>query len=566
MKRCLSNTSLAACLCAVSLAFVPVIAQSLTDKLSEEQSFYKNYGRETYSLLKIEKDVVGLYDFFGEHITDGIRVYDLTNKASIASSKSAGVKDSMLYSTVSEEQKQDFYEKFQNLVVTQDAIGGMKTSFLVGNQITTKFTPLTFNMTNFRGLRWDIWTSGVQFSALLSKSRPGALAKKDVDVLSTVTYPLDYGSSFPPTPDGVGFSGGKLDYSSRSPADDYDLLWSVHAENSIANKVDVGVTYVNHHVSDVRESEKWFDGNIARNWIPSHIHFEFYDATPEDTLDAGVFVDNVVMQVNGTEVVAKPQYQGKYMRVFVGDRDGKLLPRDLPIARPQNGRVPVIVEFKIDPEFYQGKESQKPVVDKFTDVRSVSFTYKVAGNYLVFVSTDRMIPLGIMGEQDPQTGKVVYDSITKSVGEIYERNLAISEFPPDDPGSLVYKFSTTYFGDYICRSPKLLSIGDQDLRNAFNKPVREAMYNNENEKALYKEKYNYRSYNYEYEINSSSVTYGVNFKGDLGGIKFSGEAAINRNTKMFPGSGKSKKTDTRLAATLKAERELPFKLGISGEG
>ena len=178
-------------------------------------------------------------------------------------------------------------------------------------------------------------------------------------------------------------------------------------------------------------------------------------------------------------------------------------------------------------------------------LKKVEFIYRVAGNYLVFVSTDRQIPYGLKGKADPQTGKIDYDSISKSVGEIYDRGLAIGEYPIPGGASadLERRYSTTYFGQYIAQSPKFISVSDGELNNAFSKENREQkLYVNQATKQHYKGAYNYRSYHYEYALNVSSVTYGVNFKGDLAGVKFSGEVALNRSTNMLPGEAESKKT------------------------
>ncbi|MBD3240308.1 MAG: hypothetical protein GF331_06955, partial [Chitinivibrionales bacterium] len=169
--------------------------QSLTDKLEEEESFYENYGKEPYAKLKMEKDVVGHYDEFGEHIVDGVHLYTLGNESKKLTNDEV---DSVDYSKSDEYQKNNFYEQFSNLVVTQDAIGGIKTSFLIGDQITTRFTPLTFNKTNFKGIRWDWWSSGLKFSALLTRTRPGwtATMKDDGTGHALVEYPITT-ESFP---------------------------------------------------------------------------------------------------------------------------------------------------------------------------------------------------------------------------------------------------------------------------------------------------------------------------------------------------------------------------------
>ncbi|MBD3346878.1 MAG: hypothetical protein GF401_17625 [Chitinivibrionales bacterium] len=553
--------------CLVSFLFfaLSIHAQSLTDKLEEEETFYKNYGKDTYNKLKIERDVIGLYDNFGEHITDGVHLYELQNKAERLNSEWEGVNDSMDYSKSLEFQKEDFFEKFSNLVITQDAIGGNKTSFLIGDQITTKFTPLTFNKTNFNGVRFDWWSTGLQFSFLLSRTRPGFLAKKDKSGTSLVEYPVS-DSSFEAkyyNPSSGGGIKGTRDFSGKSPFGDIDWLWSFHAQNTIANKVDVGLTYINHHVTDVKKGEKWFRGDVPDVWMPEEIHFEFSDLTPLDTNDAGVYVDDVRMFVNGKEVQARPTYQGIFRQVYVGSRDSILLPASLPVARPQSGHAPIIVGFRIDPQYWYFKGTQQSLlsIDKVKEVR---YEYAVAGNYLVFVSTSKSIPLAIKGEQDPQTGEVEYEYIERTIEDIYNPGGEPLRIDNQDNNALNERaFSTTYFGQYIRKSPKVLSMRKGVFENAVNKENR--IRNLLNNAGRAREVYNFNTYSYKYGINISSVTYGVDFRGELRGVNFNGEVAVNQREDKLPGSDQSREKTTRLIGTMKADREIGRNLGLSGD-
>lgn len=536
-------------------------SQSLTDKLAEEETFYTNYGKEMYAKLKIERDVIGLYDGFGKHIVDGVELYRLKNEAAILTNQDQGVSDSVDFSESEEYQKRDFYEKFANLVVTQDAIGGVKTSFLIGDQITTRFTPLTFNKTNFRGVRWDLWSSGLQFSFLFNRTRPGFVSTKEADGTGSaiVEYPITR-ESVPQDMYDRRIRGDNGDWSSTSPYGDYDFLWALHAENTIANKVDVGLTYINHHTNDIKKGPHPFKGELPDSLMPNHIHFEFYDLTPDDSTDAGVFVDSVIMYVNGKEVEAKPAYRDRFMRVFVGDRDDVLLPRALPIARPQSGDIPIIVEFKTDPQFWRNKDgSPGPMFLK--DVKKVKFRYKVAGNYSVFVSTDRQIPLAIDGEYNPETRRVDYFYPTKEVGDIYDRGQKISESGGPWWGTSPHQVATTYFGEYVAQSPRLISISAAEFENVTDKNYR---FDGSNDR-LVSSRYNYKQYTYEYNVNVSSVTYGLNFRGELGGVKFSGEVALNQSEDQLPGSNGGSTTANKWVGMLKAERGFGEKFGVDGE-
>jgi hypothetical protein len=568
MKNFLPKATLLCCVL-MSAPALNVAAQSLTDKLSEDESFYQNYGKETYAKLKIEKDVSGRYDMFGEHITDGVFLYDLHNESAVLSNPREHPDDSTRSSTSNEYQKRDFFEKFSNLVITQDAIGGSKSSFLIGDQITTKFSPLTFNKTNFKGIRWDIWTSKLQFSALLSRTRPGFLSKAGYDGKALVEYPLTE-QTFPGTSissgDDKGFSGNGIDFSSKSPYGDYDWLWAVHAQRNIANKVDVGLSYINHHMSDVKKGEQWLRGDVPNGWMPKEVHFEFYDMTPLNLNDAGVYVYDVTMFVNGKEVVAQNEQGGAFRRVFVGTPDSVLAPRELGTAPPQNGNIPLIVAFKTDPTVWKFKNDGTTLTSN-SRIKTLTFKYSVAGNYLVFVSTSKQIPLGLMGMTDPNTNVVKYEYAEKTVEDIfvgkYQQPLKINApLAGADFGTRSF-YSTTYFGEYIRQSPKVLNMPVKQFNDACRKDQVNA--NLLSDQARARKDYNFYTYDYQYGINISSVTYGLDFKGELGGVKFSGEVAVNQREDKLPTVKGDRASTTRLSGSFKGEKAIGKKSGVNGE-
>ncbi len=537
-----------------------LVAQSLTEKLRKEEGFYNNYGKQEYSRLKIEENVIGLYDLFGEHITDGVHLYELSNETNLLNNARLGVHDSMEYSRSLEYQKEDFYENLSNLAITQDAIGGMKTSFIIGNRISTRFTPLTFNKTNYRGIRWDVWSPGVQWSFLLSRTRPGFLSKRDRTGRAEVQYPisgLDYAD--PERADKYR-SGG--DHSDASPYGDYEWLMALHTQNTIANKIDVGLTYINHHLSDVRRGEQWLSGDVPDDWMPGEIHFEFYDMTQYNKDDAGAYVHDVTMMINGREVVPKPAYRGAFRRTFVAYRDSTTLtPAQLPIPRPQSGHTPIIVAFKTDPKYWMFRDGSVLINKK--DIKKIDFRYTVAGNYKVFVSTSKQIPLGLAGEKNPQTGDTTYYHPEKMVTDIYDNNVEIDYQPSR---ALFYQadadeVSTTYFGKYIRQAPRILTINRSEFERVCNE---ENVYRELLSRPGYaRDKYNFNTYEYSYRINVSSITYGLNFAGELGGIDFSGEFALNRRANKFPASGGSTGMINNWATRLNASKSLTEKLGIS---
>ncbi len=536
--------------------FSSVISQSLSDKLAEDESFYSNYAKDLYSRLRIEKDVIGRYDGFGEHITDGVQLYRLSNSNLRVDNdrEREGQGDSVAHSSSVEFQKSDFYEKFSNLVVTQDAVGGNKMAFLIGDQISTRFTPLTFNKTNFKGVRFDLWSTGLKFTGLLARPWPGVVSEKDTDEkTSEVEFPADE-SSLPQSYYSRGIRGDR-DFSRVSPYGDYEWLWALHAENTIANKIDLGLTYINHHVSDVRKGEKWIKGDIPVGWMPEEVHFEFYDNTPLDTMDAGVYVHSMQMYVNGREVEPRSQHVNRFRLVRVGEDNGHLNIKALPIDQPRSGQLPIIVAFSIDPRYWQFKGTNESLSSK-RDIKELAFKYSVAGNYIVFVSTDRQIPLSIAGDFNTQTGEIHYRNPQKSIKDIYDRDLPNNA--EANQGSFAEReFAATYFGDYIAKSAHPISVSDADFRKASSNGGAGIRAN--------PKRYNYRTYDYRYGIEVSSQTFGLNFRGELGGTKFGGEVALNIKQDMLPGVEESRVNTSKWVGVLNAERSLGKNFGIDGD-
>ncbi|MBD3314548.1 MAG: hypothetical protein GF344_02065, partial [Chitinivibrionales bacterium] len=542
------------CLLVITLAGTSM-AQSLADKLSEDDQFYKNYGKDEYTKLKIEKDVVGYYDDFGQHITDGVKIYSLYNEYQKLGNEEKAVEDSIDKSLSVEEQSEDFYEKFSNLVVTQDAIGGTKSSFMIGDQISTRFTPLTFNKTNFKGIRWDLWSSKIQLSGLLSRTSPGYVSKKNNGTKSaTVSFPTSIHGQYTDR----GIKGDRnLDFSKVSPYGDYEWLWSVHAQNTIANKVDVGLTYINHHVSDVKKGERWLSGNIPAGWMPGEIHFEFYDLTPLDTTDAGVYVDDVVMFVNGKEIKSRPSFQGVFRRAWKANKDYFLTPQTLPHkVNVADGDLPVVVAFKTDPSYWEFADGTGSLAGRH-QIKEIAFQYTLAGNYLAFVSTDRQIPLSIDGLRD-QYGDLQYSNPQRSVQEVYEDNYPI-DASGDASKTREAELGATYFGNYIAKSSHLIAVSGKRFKAAVKHPSGEA------HRPVNHAKYNVKTYKYRYGIEASSITYGVNFGGELAGINVSGEFALNQREKMIPGLDESRKKTYSWIGVLRGERELGKNFGISAD-
>lgn len=519
----------------LTLSQVWAQGQSLAGMLEEEEPFYTNYGLEPYAKEEIQTEQRGHYDRFGSHIVDGFRMWQKFNNKEGFRMSGDEAFDSTGKSVSNELTTGQFFTNFNNLVMTRDAIGGTKTTFLVGDQIRTRFTPFTMNKLNYRGIRWDLWTSGVKFTALASRTRPGILsmaAGGKSSGMAPVTYPLfdgsfvDRSTAWRTERDFLVSQYRQSDYSNKSPYGDYDFFWGLHAENDLANVMQYGITYMNHHRSDVEKGEKW-SGELPDGWVPDEIHFEFYDLTLHRTDDAGCYIEDMTMTING-QGAAKPW--GVYTVDFA---DSTLYSVRLP--REQDGEVPTVATFH--------PKRQRPATIPEDQIKHVKFKYTVGGNYVVFVSTERFVPLGITGivEDKVKPQIVIYfPPRTRSIEQIAESDKPITSNQQDHEGA-------TYFGQYIAKAPKLIK--DKLATNPAAYP-------------------NKRDYEYEFRIDVNSVTYGANVKGKLFGINFEGEIATNTREGKYPGKN-NKITDyekiRRNILQFKADRDFGKKLNLEAE-
>jgi hypothetical protein len=130
------------------------------------------------------------------------------------------------------------------------------------------------NKLNFQGVRWDIWTSSLKFTTVMSRTRPFIMAQNDISGRSYIGFDrtdlknwqgvktgdllpdeeyirLNAAGSqteFPGRRDGWILQYDKWsDFSNKSVYGDYDILWGLHGQTNIANIADVVNT--NHHVA-----------------------------------------------------------------------------------------------------------------------------------------------------------------------------------------------------------------------------------------------------------------------------------------------------------------------------
>jgi hypothetical protein len=125
---------------------------------------YSNYAQENYQrYVSTELEGFRTYDMYGNYVTRGFSVYSWA----IDSPESSG-------STVRKAPKYGSW--FRNLVVSSMSKGGFYSALMIGDAISTRLTPLTFNKPAFNGIQWDFSSDRFEGTILASRlASPGTV-------------------------------------------------------------------------------------------------------------------------------------------------------------------------------------------------------------------------------------------------------------------------------------------------------------------------------------------------------------------------------------------------------
>jgi len=563
------------------LAAAVMPQESLQESLQEEGDFYNNFGVSGYSKKEIEQQKIPYYDNFGKHIVNGYLIYGLETERNTYYDSDGKIKftdpesktpvsDSTVNAYSNMFQTSLVSENFNNLIIAKDGLGDMKSVFLIGSQIQTRFTPLTMNKLNFQGIRWDIWTPALKFTTLLSRTRPFVMSQNDVSSRSYISYDRTDMKNWQGVKSGEllpdedyirktwadnGQNDGRLngwmlnydmysDFSNKSIYGDYDILWGLHGKTNIANVADVGITYLNHHRSDIKKGENIFSGDVPDDYAPEEIHFEIYDLTPNNGNDLGAKVDKFKMLINGEDVglVGNATY-------YSPSDNRQLIPASSNIEI--KGPNPLIAVFNIN----TASSSEK--IGGIKNVKRIDFEFTVSGNYIVFVSTDKMVAMGYSATRRTGSNEVDIDGpFTRKVEALAQEftpvlNVSGGQTNAPIGGAHVYsnqvyeRYGNSWFGDYIAKSPRILFTDNDADNQRYYETTK-------------------RTYKYNYSINVSSETFGIDFKGKALGFKFNGEVAVNKKVYKYPG-GETFDPVYRPAGYLRFDRDIiPNLFAVSG--
>ena len=299
---------------ALSLCFLlwapPSEAQFLsrdTRKLWANEVF-ENYGTNGYRDYDFEQEN-RRFDIFGDLLIDGIDIVEYSEVRRNAPGQIG-----------SYESRSDGYDNFfQKLVIADEGFGRWSTRLIIGEHLRTVFTPMTLNLPNFNGVRWDGSSRKSRFTFIATHLRDPLIFDNQLEERRVF---------------GTGLVGG-------------------HWESQVGDILKIGTTYVNAHRFDAEASANL---NGLKGDVPGVVQegglrrvFVFFtDDAPHDAAP-GATVHGLTMFADGMAVqqVRVGKIEGILDRIPVtSDRSNTvpLNPNDVHYLRRNGSWLPAVVE------------------------------------------------------------------------------------------------------------------------------------------------------------------------------------------------------------------------------
>ena len=363
-------------------AGVPIYAEALDPTVHRwylPQTFFPEYGRRqweytNYAERRFYRPVDAFlqgndfYDFYGDHITRGWLVYDWRQTQPLISGSS------------SVSQTRRYVDWFQRLLISSDMKGDFALSFMVGDEIATTLTPMTFRKSGFNGV-------------VTSLSTPRLRA---TGVFSRISDPVFLGTSRSQQMTNLG--GGRL-------------------EADVSDALTLGFTFVNSHNN--RGGTDSFEGNPFKGFLsaeqsalrPNLILIQLTDDSPEDNEGGAILVSHDV-EIR-TRVPVEVQTGDSVVKAY---RDTVILGRGVGFEpsiqggslrqglRRADGADRIILQYHLGPTPDLPEEEQRrtlqPLLEKallldlaeseqvVADIEEVRFRLVLANDYRVEMSSD----------------------------------------------------------------------------------------------------------------------------------------------------------------------------------
>jgi len=349
------------------------LPQELFSEYGRRQWEQTNYAQDSY-LRYIDRNQEGFYfyDSFGELITRGRLVYDWRQRQPQTFE-------------ASEITKPGFYASwFNRLVIASDQGGDYSYSIMIGDEIGTTLTPMTFRKSGFNGVVISAASTDVEITGLFSR-----ISNPIIDIDGEI-----------PT----------------RPASHFTNLMAGRVEAAVSNSLTLGATFVNaHNGTGARASfeDNPFKGLLTGGQIDQRqtlLVVKLSDDSPEDgTGGAVLFSDDIeisttlmrpVEGAEGVELVARDTVITGSSIGFRGTREGGSV-RDgfLTADGPESITLKYVLtgtedneEISLRLRLQQGLGlTLSEAEDVVTAIRNVRVRLVVANDYRVEVASDRQV-------------------------------------------------------------------------------------------------------------------------------------------------------------------------------
>lgn len=270
-----------------------------------------------------------------------------------------------------------YEDLFQRLVIASDHGGGSTYRLMVGDEIPTRFTPLTFHKPRFNGVRLDGTSDRVSTSLILS--RPS-----DPD-------------GFPPTL--------MIPTPGAGERTNVTHLFGGHADFQLGGAAQLGLTYVNAH--NAQTELKLHDGNPLRGALTVHqnqtlgkLWVRLRDDSPGDLRDGAslvaydlVVVDTTGRELRGSEIGLVPRVEGRSTAAGVLVADG-----------PEE----ILLEYDMRSLNYDGVSSAA--------LRQVGVELTVANDYRIDMASD------LQTDGSGSTANIVFLPFERAAGNVRDKS------------------------------------------------------------------------------------------------------------------------------------------------
>ena len=270
------------------------------------------------------------------------------------------------------------YEQlFHRLVIASDQGGRSSYRLMVGDQISTRFTPLTFSKPRFSGVRLD--GASDRYSASLILSRPS-----DPD-------------GFPPPRMTPAPGAGERTNVTH--------LMGGHANIQVGHAGQVGLTYVNAH--NAQTELQVHDGNPLRGALTLHqnqslatLWVRLRDDSPEDLQNGTillahdiVLVDTTGRELRGSQIGLIPRVEGQSNGVG---------------ALAADGSDSILLEYDLSSLDHEGVSSAA--------LRQVSVELTVADDYQIEMASD------LQTDGSGSAANIVFLSFDRAAGNVQDKS------------------------------------------------------------------------------------------------------------------------------------------------